>query len=134
MSTLHWLLVGINTIISFFFFNDTATTEIYTLSLHDALPICTTEVWTELNNIFFSKILTFIILLPPSSPNQNVCKTVIKIKLVWPYIPVRKKDSSLQQMMDRFLSKLLNSFKVWFIKCRTTKLSYPIKNKKCKND
>jgi len=27
----------------FFFFNDTATTEIYTLSLHDALPI-----WSEL--------------------------------------------------------------------------------------
>src|SRR5574341_1891183 len=25
-----------------FFFNDTATTEIYTLSLHDALPICRT--------------------------------------------------------------------------------------------
>src|SRR3712207_7262523 len=25
---------------SYFFFNDTATTEIYTLSLHDALPIC----------------------------------------------------------------------------------------------
>src|SRR5258708_18999658 len=29
-----------STIIPFFFFNDTATTEIYTLSLHDALPIC----------------------------------------------------------------------------------------------
>src|SRR3712207_7012106 len=27
----------------FFFFNDTATTEIYTLSLHDALPICSSE-------------------------------------------------------------------------------------------
>src|ERR1017187_7818518 len=26
-----------------FFFNDTATTEIYTLSLHDALPICYTR-------------------------------------------------------------------------------------------
>src|SRR5437660_12930042 len=26
-------------LIMFFFFNDTATTEIYTLSLHDALPI-----------------------------------------------------------------------------------------------
>src|SRR5439155_23324105 len=25
---------------TFFFFNDTAPTEIYTLSLHDALPIC----------------------------------------------------------------------------------------------
>src|SRR3712207_9470472 len=38
----------------FFFFNDTATTEIYTLSLHDALPICNRsqvtrkakELWT----------------------------------------------------------------------------------------
>src|SRR5206468_6757440 len=28
----------------FFFFNDTATTEIYTLSLHDALPISLGEV------------------------------------------------------------------------------------------
>src|SRR6266481_7099959 len=27
------------TLACFFFFNDTATTEIYTLSLHDALPI-----------------------------------------------------------------------------------------------
>src|SRR5258708_16110304 len=26
-----------------FFFNDTATTEIYTLSLHDALPICSSS-------------------------------------------------------------------------------------------
>ena len=26
-------------VLSIFFFNDTATTEIYTLSLHDALPI-----------------------------------------------------------------------------------------------
>src|SRR3712207_9076916 len=26
--------------LDFFYFNDTATTEIYTLSLHDALPIC----------------------------------------------------------------------------------------------
>src|SRR2546429_5713538 len=29
----------------FFFFNDTATTEIYTLSLHDALPISPTPWW-----------------------------------------------------------------------------------------
>src|SRR3712207_7182963 len=34
----------------FFFFNDTATTEIYTLSLHDALPISETRRhhWTTL--------------------------------------------------------------------------------------
>src|SRR2546422_5067148 len=29
----------------FFFFNDTATTEIYTLSLHDALPISSNPRW-----------------------------------------------------------------------------------------
>src|SRR3972149_5066233 len=33
-------MLFINSILIFFFFNDTATTEIYTLSLHDALPIC----------------------------------------------------------------------------------------------
>src|SRR5256885_11952701 len=32
-----WTLLAVA---CFFFFNDTATTEIYTLSLHDALPIC----------------------------------------------------------------------------------------------
>src|SRR6266498_3688413 len=29
----------------FFFFNDPATTEIYTLSLHDALPILVARAW-----------------------------------------------------------------------------------------
>src|SRR3712207_8986199 len=29
----------VDPVVVFFFFNDTATTEIYTLSLHDALPI-----------------------------------------------------------------------------------------------
>src|SRR2546422_7015578 len=39
---------------SFFFFNDTATTEIYTLSLHDALPIFSTDngnSWTASTGI-----------------------------------------------------------------------------------
>src|SRR3712207_9363336 len=31
--------ISVNSAHVFFFFNDTATTEIYTLSLHDALPI-----------------------------------------------------------------------------------------------
>ena len=35
-----WVLKGKNEMsMKLFFFNDTATTEIYTLSLHDALPI-----------------------------------------------------------------------------------------------
>src|SRR5256885_13081931 len=36
----------------FFFFNDTATTEIYTLSLHDALPI--------LASLMFAQAVLFI--------------------------------------------------------------------------
>src|SRR5438270_11460125 len=36
----------------FFFFNDTATTEIYTLSLHDALPICSRiDVLQDINAV-----------------------------------------------------------------------------------
>src|SRR2546425_9316604 len=34
---------------SFFFFNDTATTEIYTLSLHDALPIYSSRASASLS-------------------------------------------------------------------------------------
>src|SRR3712207_8683438 len=33
------MIVGLHSSNTYFFFNDTATTEIYTLSLHDALPI-----------------------------------------------------------------------------------------------
>ena len=40
----------------FFFFNDTATTEIYTLSLHDALPIFTEYAQSELGDIVFVDI------------------------------------------------------------------------------
>ena len=36
-------LLNLYSMFCFFFFNDTATTEIYTLSLHDALPILGTE-------------------------------------------------------------------------------------------
>src|SRR5690349_24841316 len=38
----------------FFFFNDTATTEIYTLSLHDALPICPRRRWPRRRRSGFS--------------------------------------------------------------------------------
>src|SRR5216683_8450248 len=47
MATSLLLICGCNmfgVFMFFFFFNDTATTEIYTLSLHDALPISAT--WT----------------------------------------------------------------------------------------
>src|SRR6266536_4550242 len=44
LSTLHNASCAVRDLLAhhflLFFFNDTATTEIYTLSLHDALPIC----------------------------------------------------------------------------------------------
>src|SRR2546426_5843808 len=39
------------TVSVFFFFNDTATTEIYTLSLHDALPICLEEKYDAVRQL-----------------------------------------------------------------------------------
>src|SRR3712207_8584069 len=43
---------------SFFFFNDTATTEIYTLSLHDALPISRAPGWGALGGRLEVDVLT----------------------------------------------------------------------------
>src|SRR3712207_7676473 len=43
-----------DSICCFFFFNDTATTEIYTLSLHDALPISGTPAEHMALGAFFS--------------------------------------------------------------------------------
>src|SRR3712207_7286667 len=52
------------TVFCFFFFNDTATTEIYTLSLHDALPIYREfEGEYILDGISIRKI-----------PEKNLCK------------------------------------------------------------
>src|SRR2546430_8074897 len=58
----------------FFFFNDTATTEIYTLSLHDALPIFsatinTTEACTWRN--YNANIKQVTIALIDDSPNYR---------------------------------------------------------------
>src|SRR6266404_3600227 len=44
--TMCWTSVK-STVCFFFFFNDPATTEIYTLSLHDALPIRTLSLTTS---------------------------------------------------------------------------------------
>src|SRR5256885_11967297 len=43
----------------FFFFNDTATTEIYTLSLHDALPISNAELLETICSLEALDLATF---------------------------------------------------------------------------
>src|SRR5256885_10904157 len=70
----------------FFFFNDTATTEIYTLSLHDALPI-----WqaSRRANGFWPKIPT--ISLISTATTAAVCSTVC-----WPRKRSEEHTSELQ--------------------------------------
>src|SRR3712207_7652659 len=49
----------------FFFFNDTATTEIYTLSLHDALPISSLARTMPVTLIALPKTLAWLIAFWP---------------------------------------------------------------------
>src|SRR2546422_10362327 len=51
----------------FFFFNDTATTEIYTLSLHDALPIC------------FDRAFQFIVNAPPKLAGRKRRHAIVQL-------------------------------------------------------
>src|SRR5260221_12983616 len=60
----------------FFFFNDTATTEIYTLSLHDALPICCLKLDTSHDCGFTPDITCLIRLsLPAASMAWTISST-----------------------------------------------------------
>src|SRR5688500_20084765 len=52
----------------FFFFNDTATTEIYTLSLHDALPI---SLWHHMSSD--SRLSVHRIHVSPSTGSRHGC-------------------------------------------------------------
>src|SRR5690554_2877775 len=54
----HTLLT---TFLSFFFFNDTSTTEIYTLSLHDALPIYLFVIKLFIQKLKNQKILKLLL-------------------------------------------------------------------------
>src|SRR5687767_15236678 len=73
----------------FFFFNDTATTEIYTLSLHDALPIfaaATALFWLLLHQI--SSVWLDVALRPRSEEHTSelqslaylVCRLLLEKK------------------------------------------------------
>src|SRR6202047_5625594 len=83
------LTLSISSVVSlvfFFFFNDTATTEIYTLSLHDALPI-----WSSCcsPSSGFAKSLSFTVMVEwrseehtseLQSPYDLVCRLLLEKK------------------------------------------------------
>src|SRR5256885_10885610 len=68
---LHTSLVSFN-ITSFFFFNDTATTEIYTLSLHDALPILLLDDVTLKNTTGATKSVSWFEYWDVNPYNQEI--------------------------------------------------------------
>src|SRR3712207_9144618 len=64
---------------NFFFFNDTATTEIYTLSLHDALPILAASVLQALGFALFNPArMAFLAELVP----RTAVPTAVSLLLV----------------------------------------------------
>src|SRR6516162_10983780 len=67
-----------------FFFNDTATTEIYTLSLHDALPICAARSRASRNRTYLPA-LSSSVSRPRSEEHtselQSPCKIVCRLLL-----------------------------------------------------
>src|SRR5258705_113778 len=60
----------------FFFFNDTATTEIYTLSLHDALPISLTATDQDSHASGFADPFTFA-LVSGTGDTDNAAFTIV---------------------------------------------------------
>src|SRR5205823_10544891 len=59
-------------LLSFFFFNDTPTTAIYTLSLHDALPICRKVMYSEISLIARVRTRPASVTRPSCTPTSSV--------------------------------------------------------------
>src|SRR3989304_10502983 len=63
----------------FFFFNDTATTEIYTLSLHDALPILL--IYFMVHHLFYTVLSRrgrrdFVLLVPAPKDGRDLVQNI----------------------------------------------------------
>src|SRR3712207_7772004 len=89
----------------FFFFNDTATTEIYTLSLHDALPICITCA-TGLEGEF-----RCVLGIPPVAsgkcPKRENRKTMASCGLAWKHLQRSEEHTSELQSRQYLVCRLL---------------------------
>src|SRR2546430_6147827 len=81
----------------FFFFNDTATTEIYTLSLHDALPISSAAPLRPLhaNSPFQNRLHPFLVIqIPPHRSEEHTSELQSQSNLVCRLLLEKKKKRS----------------------------------------
>src|SRR5438270_9593198 len=72
----------------FFFFTDTATTEIYTLSLHDALPISVSSATTSLS-------LAFLTTAETPTPSTSIRSTLPRFRIDVDGVGVDRKSTRL---------------------------------------
>src|SRR5450830_531841 len=73
-------------ILVYFFSNDTATTEIYTLSLHDALPIyvCIREATNTCRRLHFKRMVAKLCVIPKViSTTGDITDTAISQRTIW---------------------------------------------------
>src|SRR3989475_12692743 len=75
----------------FFFFNDTATTEIYTLSLHDALPISAAIAGDDWMSLWLAPSVPKLHCLTPSGPTAKTSRRV-DLKYARPSSPMAGDD------------------------------------------
>src|SRR5258707_9297401 len=90
----------------FFFFNDTATTEIYTLSLHDALPIWMGGTASEAEGPFGTEL---VLVVPVEDPENGQINSVDRkstrlnsshANISYAVFCLKKKNSLLAQTLD----------------------------------
>src|SRR2546422_3178956 len=62
----------------FFFFNDTATTEIYTLSLHDALPISVRQA-VRAHKTWGAAAMKVWYIMPPQPPDSARVSNLMRV-------------------------------------------------------
>src|SRR6267143_6812388 len=77
----------------FFFFNDTATTEIYTLSLHDALPILTDPISRRLLQFWPAANFT------PSRSEEHTSELQSQFHLVCRLLLEKKKTNGIIRVL-----------------------------------
>src|SRR2546427_9549076 len=106
-------------IFSFFFFNDTATTEIYTLSLHDALPISPGEILalsTPRLPVAASTILLVGMGDPESRSEEHTSELQSQSNLVCRLLLEKKKKKYLPNL-DTFYSKINHKYTIPQLRC-----------------
>ena len=85
----------------FFFFNDTATTEIYTLSLHDALPIWDTIIMRLVDiSLSISLVLIALVLAAVRGPSIDNVLIVICLFLWSRYARLIRGETLLLKSQD----------------------------------